>query len=147
MRVQRGFGVVLMAVLSLGGCSLFGDDEEEVAAEAAVETAVRREPVESVERLELGRTRNGVAITAIGTAAGLGYSRPILVPRREGQPDPEGMLEFDFFVSPPDPSLDLPPGQGRALEVRADRLVPLATVSGVRGIRIHGLRRGVQVQF
>ncbi|MGF1501270.1 MAG: hypothetical protein ACFBSD_05600 [Paracoccaceae bacterium] len=142
-------GLAALASL-MSGCALFGDDEEETAAAAEAEPAATgpiREPVAAVGNVEIGRTRSGIVITAFAEAPGLGYSRPVLLPRRDGQPDAEGILDYDFFVTPPDPNFELPPGQGRALQVRADLMLSVAQVRAARGLRVHGLSRGVLVGF
>lgn len=139
------------AVAGLAGCSVFGSDDEasaEAAAQAAEDALARPpEPVEAVEKIEIGRTRTGLVITAIGVAPGLGYARPRLRPRREGQPGTDGLIDFDFVATPPDPGLALGQGDVRARTLRADYLIDIETLRQARGIRIHGRDRGVQLVF
>lgn len=134
----------------LAGCSVFGSEEEAPAAadaHGAAAEARAAEPVEAVRSVEIGRTRDGLVITAVGTAPGLGYARPRLEPRRDGRPGVDGLLDYDFTAVPPDPGLEMPRGPARAREVRADRFVELPDLQGARGIRVHGARRGVRLMF
>ncbi|MEM6945928.1 MAG: hypothetical protein AAF416_16295 [Pseudomonadota bacterium] len=130
----------------LGGCSLFGDDEEEVAeAQAVLER--RREPVENVGRVEVGRTRNGFAVSAYGVAPTTGFSQPILSLRRDGSLALDGFLEFDFLALAPDPGLAMPRGQIAARRIRADRVLKPDELQGARGLRIFALRNASSFEF
>jgi len=132
--------------LLVAGCS--GGEDEAVDAEATPETPEdRRVPVETVERLELGQTRTGIALAAFGIAPGIGYGRPTLVARRRGAPGGDGLIDFDFLVSPPDPSLELPTGQRRARTIRGDLLLTGRDLVGARGLRVHGLGNARAITF
>ena len=142
----------LLAGTALPGCSWFGDAGEEPqqldfsgADEARAPRG--REPVVSVERLEIGRTASGLALVARGVAPGSGYARPRLIPRREGAPGRDAMLDFDFVVTPPDPDRNLPEGDSKVRRVRADTLLSPGDLRGARGIRVHGLRGGAEIRF
>jgi len=130
----------------MGACSWFGDDEPE--APVAV-TPVIRAPVQvlAVRAVEIGRTRDGLVITAYGTAPGLGYGSPTLQTRREGQPASDGFVDYDFVALPPDPGFELPQGSVEARELRADALVKIEDLQGAAGIRVHGRERSVQMGF
>jgi hypothetical protein len=138
----------IVAVLGFGGCSLFGSDDkaEEAAANEAVSEALYA-PIEAVRHIEIGRTRNGYVISVLGIAPGLGYGAPELRARREGGPGPDGFIDFDFVAQAPDPKLNLGVGDVGARGIRADRLVTAAELHGATGIRVHGLRGGLQMRF
>ncbi len=148
--------LALGLALLLGGCGAFGDiqtlwggeSRAEQAEREAVETAVETQvPVESVSRLEIGRTRNGFLITAYGSAPGLGYSLPRLRPRREGRPGLDGYIEYDFVATEPPPGFDLPPGTARTRTIRADLPVKADDLRGAAGIRVLALRGRAQLDF
>lgn len=150
MTVHRRWVLAGVAAALLGGCSIFGgNDGEDETLEARTQAPQERprEPVIEVERVEIGQTRDGIALTAFGIAPGLGYGRPRLVARRGGAPAEDGYLDFDFFVTPPDPSLALGQGERSARRVRVDLIVPNDRLRGRSGIRIHGVETGVRVPF
>ncbi len=140
----------IAAVLALGGCSLFGSDNEE-AEEAAVDGQVEADsrfvPVEAVRHIEIGRTRNGYVITARGVAPGLGHGAPELRARREGKLGPDGFIDYDFITRAPDPNFDLGQGTVQARMVRADLHVTARELRGAVGVRIHGVSGGLQMLF
>lgn len=138
----------LSAMLLLGGCGLFGgDDEEEQAAAAEQQAAALYESVVEVSDIEIGRTRDGLVITAVGVAPGVGYASPDLVPRRDGQPGPDGYLDFDFVArSPLNPAAGAQASQ-RARTIRADHLIAIRELQGARGIRIHAAEGGMLMNF
>jgi hypothetical protein len=139
---------VVVTVFGLGGCSLFGsdDDSEVVAAEQAA-AQTRYEPIEAILNIEIGRTRNGYVITAQGIAPGLGYGAPELRARREGNAGPDGIIDYDFVAQAPDPRLNLGAGSVTARAIRADLLVTAREIQGAAGIRVHGLKGGIQMTF
>lgn len=138
----------LSALLVLGGCGLFdGDDEAEERAAEQQQAAALYESVVEVTNIEIGRTRDGLVITAVGVAPGVGYASPDLTPRRDGQPGPDGYLDFDFVARAP-----LTPTAGgqapaRARAIRADHLVSIRNLRGARGIRIHAAEGGMLMNF
>lgn len=138
----------LAAAVFLGGCGLFGSDEDEPDAAASAEQAQPSyDPVTEVRKIEIGRTRNGIVITTIGLAPGAGYVLPELRPRRDEQPGPEGYLDYDFVARAPDAASTPGSGSERARTVRADQHVELDSLRGVRGIRIHAAEGGMQMNF
>ena len=137
----------IAAVLALGGCSLFGSDDDAAAAAEQAEAASLYVPVEVVRHIELGRTRNGYVITAFGEAPGLGHSAPELRARRQGKLGPDGFVDFDFVVQAPDPNLNLGEGTLQARMIRADLHVTARELRGAAGIRIHGVSGGFQMVF
>ncbi len=139
----------IAAVLALGGCSLFGsdDDDEAAAAIEQAEAAALYVPIEVVRHIEIGRTRNGYAITARGEAPGLGHGAPELRARREGKVGPDGFIDFDFVAQAPDPSFNLGEGTLQARAIRADLHVTARELQGAVGIRIHGVSGGLQMLF
>ncbi len=143
--------VAVAAIVTLGGCSFLGlgGDEEDEAEVAAAERVVEAsyEPVLEVTNIEVGRTRNGIVITALGVAPGLGYAAPELRPRRDGQPGPEGYLDFDFVARAPATPVNAAQASPRARLVRADHLIALAELRGARGIRIHAAEGGMLMNF
>ncbi|MEM1343362.1 MAG: hypothetical protein AAGI34_02140 [Pseudomonadota bacterium] len=146
---------IMMAGLSAGlaGCSLFANDEEEVPEEPAPSPVLPREPVERIENAEIGRTRSGIALAVFAIAPGRGYTRPRLDARRQGRPAEDGFLEYDFVATPPEPPAEdapaplTPEPSLAARRIRADLLIEERTLRGVRGIRIFGLRGGLQLPF
>lgn len=137
------------SILSLGlfaalpACSLFGDDEEREAEIRAEIEAVqrRREPVENVGRIEIGRASDGsFAVSAFGVAPTTGFSQPTLVLRRQGTPASDGFLEFDFLALAPDPNLQMPRGEIAARRLRADRVLKPDQITVARGVRVYALR-------
>lgn len=150
MRLSRRSALGVIALAAVPGCTWFGGDEDEEIPEpeAPEGLAARgREPVERIERVELGRTATGLALTAFGLAPGLGYARPRLVPRREGRPSQDGYLEFDMLAIPPDPDRDLPRGEPSARRLRADILLSNDELEGLRGLRVFALEGGQQLSF
>ncbi len=138
--------VVLALLVPLAGCSLFESDEEDVVVDDPTLTAVQNKvPVQSVAKVEIGRTRDGFLISAFGTAPGLGYGAPELRVRRSGTPAADGFVEFDFIASKPSNADALPPGTTRARAIRADLAVRTRQLRGIAGIRVLALSGGVQV--
>lgn len=146
MRRITALAIAAAVLLSLDGCSVFKSDknEEAEAQAAATDTFV---PVETVRNIEIGRTRNGIAVTAYGIAPALGFAGAELRPRREGKPGPDGVLDFDFVARPPDARFNLGEGAIPARAIRADTLLSPRQLEGVRGIRIHAAQGGLQMAF
>jgi len=152
MALTRRLAMIGMAAGLLPGCAWLGFGEDEAEApetEPPAEglAARGREPVESVEAIEIGRTAQGVAVAAFGTAPGLGYARPRLLPRRGGELSPDGFIEFDMLAIPPDPDRDLPRGEASARRLRADALIDAEDLAGARGVRVFALQGGRQLSF
>jgi hypothetical protein len=138
----------IAAMLALGGCSLFGSDNDDtVAATEQAEAAALYVPVETVRQIEIGRTRNGYVITAHGVAPGLGHGAPELRARREGKVGPDGFIDYDFVAQAPDPNLNLGQGTVQARMIRADLHVTARDLQGAVGVRIHGVSGGLQMLF
>jgi len=151
MTMSRRSLLGLTGAALLPGCSLLGLEEEEpdgpFVEEAPDGTTLVREPVVSVERIEIGRTASGLALSAFGVAPGIGYARPVLVPRRDGAPGRDGVLDFDFLATPPDPGRELGQGSLDARRLRADILLDANRLRGARGLRVHALSGGVEMRF
>lgn len=144
--------IVTSAAVMLGGCGFidnpWGTSKRE--AEEAERVAEAREvkvPIQTVQRAEIGRTRNGFLITAYGVAPGFGYTFPVLQPRREGRPGIDGYVDYDFMATEPLPDQNLPQGMASNQVIRADLPVDADALRGVAGIRIHGLSGGAQIDF
>jgi hypothetical protein len=142
----------LFAVLSLAACgdggTLWGGESEAKEAErVAAETQAAQVPVQAVQSIEIGRTRDGFLITAHGTAPGLGYSLPTLRPRRGGAPAVDGYVEYDFVASEPPAGFDLPAGTTQTRQLRAYLPVSANALRGAAGIRVMALRGGAQMDF
>jgi hypothetical protein len=149
----------ILAMMLVGGCSTgtFLDDiptvwggesrADEARREAVQEARTTPVPVQAVQNVEIGRTRDGFLITAFGTAPGLGYSLPRLRPRRDGAPGIDGYVEYDFVASEPPAGFDLPPGTARTRTLRADLPVKATQLRGAAGIRVLALRGGAQLDF
>lgn len=139
---------ILLALFATGGlsaCGLFGGEEEPTPVEQAAEAERRAEPVQALQRIEIGRTRSGYVITAFGTAPGTGYGGAALRARRDGSPGPDGFLDFDFVAVPPDPAFNLPQGTISARAIRADVQVTERQLRGVQGFRVHTLTNAGQI--
>ena len=159
MNHSAGRVTALVAGLLLAGCSTGtflddvgtlwgGDSQAEVEAEEArVEALQAVVPIQSVGRVEMGRTRDGFLITATGTAPGLGYALPQLRARRGGAPGADGYIEFDFVAVEPAEGFNLPPGNTRTRALRADLPVTLGALQGAAGLRVLALSGGVQMDF
>ncbi|MGD1927071.1 MAG: hypothetical protein ACFB03_23235 [Paracoccaceae bacterium] len=129
--------------------TLWGDESSKQRAErlARLEQAKIKVPISSVKSVELGRTRDGFLVTAFGTAPGLGYSLPLLRPRRNGEPGLDGYIEFDFVASEPAPGFQRPPGTTQTRAMRADLAIRLDELRGASGLRVLALSGGVQMDF
>lgn len=148
MRLSHALSLVpvILVAAVLSGCSMFGDDEE-VTAGGKVAIERRPEPIQALRNIEIGRTRNGYAVSAFGTAQTTGYGGATLQARREGQPGIDGFIDFDFVAIPPDPALNMPQGGLTAREIRADTQLSDRKLRGVAGIRVHTLSNSGQVGF
>lgn len=146
MRLWR-MAALLAGSIALAGCSWlgFGDDEEEAAPEILAERPYV--PVEAVTDIEIGRTRNGFAVTALGLAGSLGWGDAELRARRDGQPAADGFLDYDFVALPPRPELGYGTGTPEQRRIRADLLLPARALQGAAGLRIHGAAGGMQIAF
>ena len=149
MRRNAAFALATAALLSLGGCGVFGggDKEEPVKPEVTAPEEAAFVPVASIRNLEIGRTRQGAAITAFGYAPGLGYATPELRARRDGKVGPDGYLDYDFMVQEPHSQYVQGQGTPEARLVRADILLLPRNLAGVRGIRVHAASGGAQMNF
>lgn len=159
MRSWTGSFSTAAVALGLGACSIGsptddiqtlwgGESKAEKAAKAAA--AAKRErkvPMQAVRSVEIGRTRDGILITANGTAPGLGYSLPVLQARRDGRPGKDGYIEYDLVASSPDEGLNLPRGTTRSRRIRADLPVSGTQLAGAKGIRVMALNGAVQIDF
>lgn len=142
----------LAAALALGACdiqTLWGGESaaETVEREAIVAARSVQVPVQTVDSVEIGRTRDGFLLTAHGAAPGLGYSLPALRQRRDGAPGIDGYIEYDFVATEPPAGFDLPAGTAQTRRLRADLPISVATLRGVAGIRVMGLQSGAQLDF
>ena len=134
-----------LMLAALPGCSSFGGDEPETVEPVPTAPAVL--PMEDVRSVEIGRTWDGLVLTAFGLAPGLGYADPRLEARRGGRLAPDGYLDFDFVATAPAGGSDLPRGRPEARLLRADRLIGLEAASRAKGVRIHAARGGRAIAF
>ena len=138
-------GATLVAALGggLAGCTVSGNmsgPADPVLAERFLDGL--RQPVERIEAMELGRTRDGFALSVFGRVSTLGWSAPLLR-ARDPAISPDGMLEFDFVAVPP--QLETPrPGPVR---IRADRAFPAEVLRQARGVRIWAAEGAVEGVF
>ena len=148
---------LVAALAACGSTGTIGDDigtiwggestAERERREALAARRLNKVPVQAVRSVEIGRTANGIILTAFGTAPGLGYSLPALRVRRDGQPGPDGYLEFDLVATEPVQGLELPPGTTRTRAVRADLPIDLRALRGVAGLRVMALQNEVSIAF
>lgn len=150
LRTGVGNGVMAVAALGLGACSLLPEGPLFDPEKAAAEAAARIPPkvlVQSVTSLELGRLYSGYMLTAFAVAPGTGYHQPELRVRNDGTLSTDGFYEFDFVVMPPsDPALgqDLPPDARR---VRGDFRLTAEILRSARGVRIWSDRESIEGRF
>ncbi|QIE54589.1 hypothetical protein G5B40_03530 [Pikeienuella piscinae] len=145
-RIGAALASILTAV-ALSGCSgsIFGDDAEEAAAQAA--QLPHKIPVERIETMELGRLYDGYMLTAYAIAPGVGYYQPELRPRYEGGLSADGFYEFDFLVRPPE-DLTIDPGAPlSARMVRGDFELPVDKLRGAAGVRVWSAQDSVEGRF
>lgn len=151
MRSSAALAVTAVAIaLIASGCSLFGPSSKQKEQAAKAEQAkveASYEPVVAVTQVEMGRTRNGLVITAYGLAPGVGYSMPELRPRRDGKPAPDGYIDYDFVARAPLKPLAVQDASKSARTVRADRPVDFKDLRGTKGIRIHAAKGGMILKF
>ena len=159
MAGRIGVFTAVLATMMVAGCStgtflddvgtLWGDDSaaEIETRQRAAEARQTKVPMQAVNEIEMGRTRDGFLLTAFGTAPGLGYALPTLQIRRDGRPSPDGFLEFDFVASPPAPGLNLPNGTTRTRAVRADLPLKARLLRGTAGVRVFALSNASQIVF
>lgn len=147
MRVSLCAAVMVLGVLA--GCvSSSEEDLDEVEPIPLGDLVPTRGiPVQAVRDLEIGRSRDGFIVTAFGTAPALGYARPRLRPRRDGNPGQDGFIDYDFVADPPKPGLERAQGSLQARQLRADVLLPQRRLRGAAGIRVHSLSGGVELGF
>lgn len=147
MRRTAALVTAVAVLLSLTGCSLFKSNDSKKTEAQAAAAAPTYLPVESVNNIEIGRTRNGIAVTAYGIAPGLGFGGAELRPRRDGRPGADGLLDFDFVARAPDARFNLGEGDLTARAIRADILLSPGQLAGAQGMRIHAATGGLQVAF
>ncbi|MEM6440282.1 MAG: hypothetical protein AAF763_11400 [Pseudomonadota bacterium] len=94
--------------------------------------------IDSIESLEVGTTRNGVLLSAFGSAPRQGWFQPALRPLNDGLPGPDGFLDFEFVAAPPELNggAALPVGAPAQRRVKAVRPIPRRTLSGAAGLRV-----------
>lgn len=132
--------------IGLGACgSLFGGEEPPAPAPEVVERRIV--PVTAVVSLDIGRTRDGLLVTAAGLAPPGGFSQPRLVVRREGQPGPDGFLDYDFTVREPAQELREQPGPTVTRRVQAVAELRERQLRNVRGLRVHAARGSAELPF
>ena len=139
--------LAFLAVFALSGCSWFSSDDPATEAASTELATPALVPVQAVRSIEVGRTRDGIVVSAFGTAPGLGFGAPQLIARRDGKPNRDGFLEFDFVAQPPDPGFDLPAGTLEARAIRADLPIRGKSLNNVRGLRVFAANNGVQFIF
>ncbi|MGF1658313.1 MAG: hypothetical protein ACFCUS_02705 [Rubrimonas sp.] len=132
---RRGRAAVLTAALAASiaaGCTVGGnlsDPPDPALAQRYLDGL--RAPVAQIEAMELGRTRDGFALSVFGRVPTVGWSAPQLRPR-DPAVSADGMLEYDFVAVPPQ-GVEPRPGPVR---IRADRAFPADAAAQARGVRI-----------
>ncbi|MEM1313564.1 MAG: hypothetical protein AAGI51_03360 [Pseudomonadota bacterium] len=102
--------------------------------------------VDTVDRLEVGRTRSGVLVAAFGSAVETGWFQPALRPLNAGEPGPDGFLEFEFVAAPPELNVvegeeQRPPlGTPEQRRVKGVRPVTASELTNAAGIRVFAAR-------
>lgn len=140
--------VTLAILLMLAGCSRvaesrfnplnwFGGASEEARAASVVPDvpADGRRLIQQVVSLRIERTPGGAIVHATGLPERQAYYDAELVPVA-GERAIEGVLEYQFRISPPTAATPSGPPQSR--EVVVARFVTEQTLAGVRTIRVVG---------
>lgn len=102
--------------------------------------------VDTVDRIEVGRTRSGLLLAAFGSAVETGWFQPALRPLNSGVPAPDGFLEFEFVAAPPELNVvdgqeQRPPrGTPEQRRVKGVRPVAATELVDVAGIRVFAAR-------
>lgn len=133
---QRLHLLALLALVPpLAACS-WGDDEPAPESVSAVPGDDGSRLVASVTEIELGRLADGYALSVFGLSNTAGWSSAELR-LRDGGPDAEGFLHFEFVAIPPDePSLSPMAALPDARRVRADRFFTEGFLAPLAGLRI-----------
>jgi hypothetical protein len=120
-------GVLMAAAaVALAACAR---DEPPPAPQSVAPPVEAPVLIARVGTLEVGRTRTGFMLAALGEADGVGWRAPRLRPAREGL-SPDGFLEFEFVAIPP-----AEPGPG-VQRLRADAPLPPQAITGAAGLRV-----------
>jgi hypothetical protein len=133
MRLARTALAAAAIGVALAGCTISGNlGGGATAGPPPIDEALLR-PVGRVDELLVGRTFDGVVLTAFGEAPGAGWTAGRLRPRGPG---PDGFLEFDFVALPP--PADSPPAADdpRLRRIRADLPLALDELGGAAGLRV-----------
>ncbi len=99
---------------------------------------VTRIPVQSVERLEMGVTHDGIAVSAFGAAPASMWFQPRLNYRNNGEIGRDGFLEFDLVAAPPEMNGGEvgPVGTEAQRAVRGDRTLTRDEIANAVGVRV-----------
>ncbi|TYO89456.1 hypothetical protein [Oceanicella actignis] len=154
----RPLAAAFMAVAAgLAGCgndyvrieALSPSVEPEPAPKPAPREALTLKPVEAIELIELGVTRDGALIHAVGLAPTTRWFAATLRPRGGGAPAPDGFLEFDFLAAPPELNGGAPGARGLPAQRRLQAALPLSeqTVRGAAGVRVFAAQGAAAARF
>ncbi|MEO1000117.1 MAG: hypothetical protein AAFW69_05890 [Pseudomonadota bacterium] len=140
--------LVSAATLPLGGCGLFGGDEEEAPApsplaELPTDPAVR---IASIRGAEVGQAADGILVQATGVAPTQGYNTAAL---RVVSTGADGVLVLEFVAVPPMLGAEqvaiVGPEETRTLT--GVTFVPDSTLERVRILRIEAVENTAEIEF
>ncbi len=123
---MRGL-LIAAAALALAGCAR--DEPPPAPPEAVAPSVAEPVVVARVTTIEIGRTRTGLVLAALGEADGTGWRAPALRPARDGL-SPDGFLEYELVAVPP-----AEPGPG-VQRLRADAPLLPQALTGAAGLRV-----------
>lgn len=102
-----------------------------------------KQMIQRVGSMEIGRTFNGVNLTAYGLSDSIGWRDPELRPRG-AVPGPDGIINLEFVARPP---VEAKPGPVPVRLMRADIAFDMATMRQSRGVRIEAREGALQAAF
>lgn len=134
----------LVALMMVASCA----SREPTPASEAEPVDDGRRIVLSVIDLDVGRTFDGILVTARGETETAGWSSAALRPRADGVSPEAGILAFDLVARPPaTPTTGALAALPAARRVEAALLLSLPALQGVSELRVHGQTGSATVTF
>jgi hypothetical protein len=119
--------------VEVGSLNPFGSGEDPALPVTVPE--IERDPVASVEAMEIGRGHRGWLVQATGYTDVVGYYSPLLRLRDGGRPAADGMIELEFVARPPE-ATSLDSAELVARRIIAAQFIPDDIAKGARGVRV-----------